>query len=112
MARRNQLDLTRWNSAEGQAALGVLAEMFERRGYYRTPAQPGASHRGYECRFSALSAEECATCVALLRKVGIQPGAPFAKGSSSYRIPVYGREVVERLWEAFHRRSSRASRSS
>jgi hypothetical protein len=78
-------------------------QAFQRNGYWRGQPQRDSqpeTHRGYECRFSALTAAERDEIMRLLRAAGIRPGRPFAKGPS-WRIPVYGREQTTVLTEAF-----------
>jgi len=85
-----------------QAALRQLAREYGDRAYLRQApdrkAAPG-THRGYEVRFIAHSAAERDAIVRLLREAGIAPGKPFATGKA-WRVPVYGKEAVERLTAA------------
>jgi hypothetical protein len=76
-----------------------LRRFYDRNGYMRSPPDPSLfprPHRGYELRFSALEDGECDEIVGLLRRLGVVPGKPFAKGPH-WRIPIYGKEQVEAL---------------
>jgi hypothetical protein len=76
-----------------------LARAFWRNGYFRTPRDPkgrSGGHRGYELRFSALTASERDEIVEHLEALGFHPGRPFQKGPH-WRIPVYGKAQVDEL---------------
>lgn len=79
-------------------ALRALRRAFAKNGYLRSAPdrRHSSTHRGYELRFSALSAEERDAIVAHLRALGVEPGRPFAKGPA-WRIPIYGKAQVETL---------------
>ncbi len=82
-----------------QAALRRLGRTYGEQVYLRSAPDRKAeprTHRGYELRFIAHSAAERDELLSLLREAGETPGKPFATGGA-WRIPVYGKEAVERL---------------
>jgi hypothetical protein len=86
-----------------------LARAFSKNGYFRSPRDPrgrSGGHRGYELRFSALTAAERDAIVEHLEALGIRPGRPFQKGPH-WRIPVYGKEQVDELAQLMQQLGSR-----
>jgi hypothetical protein len=102
------VELDRLNALQ-RRALEALRKHFFRNGYVRRGPDPKhrATHRGYELRFSALSARELELLLGHLRRLEIAAGKPFAKGPS-WRIPIYGREQTSQLLAALHGSSAAA----
>jgi len=95
------VDVSRFESEEGKAALVRLARAYAKRGFARSlPGRTTPSHHGCELRFAALDERDRDEIVALLEACGVPAGRPFAKGSS-WRVPVYGKNPVRRLLETF-----------
>lgn len=84
------------------APIPSLAKLFQRNGYIRRhdpkrrKKEKAGYHKGDEVRFTAESRQELAHIRRLLRQAGFTPGRPFTKGTQ-YRLPVYGREKVQKL---------------
>ncbi|RMH01472.1 MAG: hypothetical protein D6702_11200 [Planctomycetota bacterium] len=85
------------------AAERRLAALYRRNGCIRLPNRercreegPARYKKGYEVRLTANDRAELKEIPRLLELAGYRAGKPHAKGNR-WRIPVYGREAVDRF---------------